>query len=74
MNAAHVRERRSPARCTPAASRFLAASPELETLFLVLDPAEGHVSDRAPLPARSPLFPDGTGEPDPWQFRNVLAR
>jgi hypothetical protein len=74
MSAAHFRERRDPARRTPAASRFFAASPEPETLFLVFDPAEGYVTDWTPLPARSPLFPDGTGEPDPWQFRNVLAR
>jgi hypothetical protein len=37
MSAAQVRERHSPAGLTPAARRFLAANPELQTPFLVLD-------------------------------------
>ena len=37
MSAAQVRERYMPAGLTPAAGRFLAANPELETPFLVLD-------------------------------------
>jgi homospermidine synthase len=39
-----------------------------------LGPAGGHVTDGTPLSARSPLFPGGIGESDPWQFRTVLAR
>ena len=37
MSAAQVRERHSPAGLTRAARRFLAANPELQTPFLVLD-------------------------------------
>ena len=37
MSATRVRERYMPAGLTPAAGRFLAANPELETPFLVLD-------------------------------------
>jgi len=73
MSAAQVRERHNPAGHTPTARRFLAASPEMETPFLVLDPAEGHVIDWTPLSAWSPLFPDGIDESDPWQFRDVLV-
>jgi ornithine decarboxylase len=37
MGATQVRERHDPAGLTPAARRFLAANPELETPFLVFD-------------------------------------
>jgi len=37
MSATQVRERHNPAGLTPAARRFLAANPELETPFLVFD-------------------------------------
>ena len=37
MSATQVRERYNPAGLTPAAGRFLAANPELETPFLVFD-------------------------------------
>jgi ornithine decarboxylase len=37
MSATQACQRRNPAGLTPAARRFLAANPELETPFLVLD-------------------------------------
>ena len=37
MGAAQLRERHDPAGLTLAARRFLAANPELQTPFLVLD-------------------------------------